>query len=66
VGLCTLDPDCPLTAACFRATLQKPYGQCNFGITGSQCFTNADCFKSVACSGADGGLYDGGTPGTCR
>jgi len=66
LGFCTLPSDCPPTSnACFRATLRKPYGYCNFGLTGSQCFTKADCFNSGACTGADGGLEDGGTPGTC-
>jgi hypothetical protein len=64
-GYCTIDGDCDRTARCFFGTPTVP-GKCQYGSAGDPCFTNADCLNSAGCGGADGGLLDGGSPGTCH
>lgn len=62
---CMGNPDCNAAAHCFFAA-PALLGQCYYGFVGDPCFTNADCPNSSGCGGSDGGLLDGGTPGTCH
>ena len=62
---CVRETDCNSTWHCFHRTPQ-PLGNCSFGQVGDPCFTNADCINSSGCTGADGGLLDGGVPGACH
>jgi hypothetical protein len=62
---CMQDTDCNVAAHCFFGA-PALLGRCNFGRAGDGCFSNADCIGSTGCSGADGGLLDGGTPGACH
>jgi hypothetical protein len=65
VTFCVRESDCNAVGHCFHRTPTQPLGACNFGLAGDPCFTNADCFNSSGCAGADGGLQDGGVPGNC-
>lgn len=65
-GLCMRDSDCNSALHCFHGSLMPGYGDCQAGSSGDPCFTAADCPGAKACAGADGGLYDGGTPGSCQ
>ena len=65
-SFCRADSNCPQGYACFRPSKDKLVAQCQTGTAGDLCFTQADCFNSNSCVGADGGLEDGGTFGHCQ
>lgn len=60
-GFCAIDTDCTQRAHCFHPAPGNPLGNCNFGVAGDPCFSNADCIGSSACS-----VPDGGTLGVCH
>lgn len=66
LGLCAGGPDCPPNAGCFRPKGSSPLGQCQSGTLGDLCFVREDCPNANVCTGADGGLDDGGAPGRCQ
>ena len=65
-SFCNTTANCPQGDACFLPTKGKLAGQCQSGSPGDLCFSQADCFNSTACAGADGGFEDGGTFGHCQ
>lgn len=65
-GFCVADTDCTQKAHCFHPLAGDPLGNCNFGVAGDPCFSNADCIGSSGCSAPDGGFTDGGAPGVCH